>query len=137
MVADISGRVTELQKIRRRILVIAGKAPLVQRSRLLQRIGRLAPEVQLDPQRLAAEVALLADRVDVTEELVRLEAHLGQLSSVLRTSAAGRKLDFLLQEVGREFNTIGSKAQDALAQQLVVDAKTVLEKIREQAQNLE
>ena len=85
------------------------------------------------------EVALLADKVDVSEELSRLEAHLAHFTSTLNghPDGVGRKLDFIVQEIGRELNTIGSKAQDALMQSLVVDAKAELERIREQVQNVE
>ena len=80
----------------------------------------------------------MAERLDVTEELVRLETHLGHLAELLQaTGAVGRKLDFVVQEVGRELNTVGSKAQDAEMAALVIDAKAELEKLREQAQNVE
>jgi uncharacterized protein (TIGR00255 family) len=89
---------------------------------------------------VALEVALLAERVDVSEELSRLAIHLEQFDANVRQGSAdgvGRKLDFLTQEIGRELNTIGSKAQDATVQGYVVDAKAELEKIREQVQNVE
>jgi len=92
----------------------------------------------IDPARLAQEVALMAERLDVAEELVRLETHLGHLAEILKAGGAvGRKLDFVIQEVGRELNTIASKAQDAEMAALVIDAKAELEKLREQAQNVE
>ena len=85
------------------------------------------------------EVAFLADRIDVAEELSRLSIHLERLIETMRgePEGVGRKLDFLVQEVGREVNTIGSKAQDANVQGLVVEAKVELERIREQVQNVE
>lgn len=137
LLLDIRKRLQLLEDIRRKLLRHASSAPARLKEKLLHRISRLSPEVKLDPGRLACEVSLLADRVDVTEELVRLEAHLKEFAASLKTGGAGRKLDFMLQEIGREFNTIGSKAQDASEQQLVVAAKTELEKIREQTQNLE
>jgi uncharacterized protein (TIGR00255 family) len=81
----------------------------------------------------------MAERLDVTEELVRLETHLEHLGTLLATQerAVGRKLDFLVQEIGRELNTIASKAQDAGMAALVIDAKAELERLREQAQNVE
>ena len=80
----------------------------------------------------------MAERLDVSEELVRLDTHLGHLGRLLvEAGAVGRKLDFVVQEVGRELNTIGSKAQDAGVSTLVIDAKAELEKLREQAQNVE
>jgi uncharacterized protein (TIGR00255 family) len=99
---------------------------------------RLAGQTAIEPARLAQEVALMAERLDVTEELVRLETHLGHLGEILRSSGAvGRKLDFVVQEIGRELNTVASKAQDAEMAAVVIDAKAELEKLREQAQNVE
>ncbi len=95
-------------------------------------------ESALDPGRLALEVAILAERSDVHEELVRLESHLGQLESAIDAGGEiGRKLDFLLQEIGREVNTLGSKANDAELSRTVIEMKSVAERIREQIQNLE
>ena len=91
-----------------------------------------------EPARIAQEAALVAERLDISEELVRLETHLAHLDELTRASGAvGRKLDFVVQEVGRELNTVGSKAQDAHIAALVIDGKAELEKIREQAQNVE
>ena len=99
---------------------------------------RLAGQTAIDPARLAQEVALMAERLDVTEELVRLETHLGHLGEILKgKGAVGRKLDFVVQEIGRELNTVASKAQDAEMAAVVIDAKAELEKLREQAQNVE
>ncbi|HVV87559.1 MAG TPA: DUF1732 domain-containing protein, partial [Kofleriaceae bacterium] len=92
----------------------------------------------IDPARLAQEVAILADRADVTEELVRARAHLDQLAAATAaTGPVGRRLDFLTQELGRELNTLGAKSSAPAIGPLVVDAKAQLEKIREQVQNLE
>lgn len=135
--SDLESRLDRLVAVRRSIERQAAASPAAARARLTARIERLAPTVQVDPERLAAEVALIADRVDVTEELVRLESHVAQFRKALVTPVAGKKLDFLLQEFGREFNTIGSKAQDAAIQSAVVDAKAEMEKMREQVQNLE
>lgn len=136
---DISSRVGTLRRIRDQIGSAMSGASERLRDRMRERLRLLTDEVTVDPVRLAEEVALLADRVDVAEELSRLEIHLGQFSSTLlgHVDGVGRKLDFLTQEIGRELNTIGSKAQDALVQGLVVDAKTELERIREQVQNVE
>jgi len=95
---------------------------------------------QPDPARLAQEIAFLAERTDVTEELTRLDSHIGQFRSMVEDAsreAVGRKLDFLLQEMGRETNTIASKAMDAEISLNVVTIKAELEKIREQVQNIE
>jgi len=137
LVSDLEERLERLVAVRRTIERQAAASPAAARARLAARIERLAPAVKVDPERLAAEVALLADRVDVTEELVRLESHVAQFRKALSTPIAGKKLDFLLQEFGREFNTIGSKAQDAAIQSVVVEAKAEMEKMREQVQNLE
>ncbi len=136
---DISSRVGTLRRIRDQIGQAMSGAAARLRDRMRERLKLLTDEVKVDPVRLAEEVALLADRVDVAEELSRLEIHLGEFSKTLHGHAdgVGRKLDFLTQEIGRELNTIGSKAQDATVQGFVVDAKTELERIREQVQNVE
>jgi len=106
--------------------------------RLKERIAALSVEGSLPEERIALEVALLADKCDITEELVRLESHLRQFDETLeRSEPVGRKLDFLLQEINREVNTIGSKANDAEIAACVVELKGELEKIREQVQNVE
>lgn len=112
---------------------------LEQRQRTLQeRLERLLGAVQLDPQRLAQEVAVMADKSDVTEELVRLRSHIQQFLNFLQESGGvGRKLDFLIQEFLREVNTLASKINDAAIAHLTVDLKSELEKMREQVQNIE
>ncbi|MDR3586362.1 MAG: YicC family protein [Desulfosporosinus sp.] len=120
---------------------IAERAPYVvtdYHERLQERIQTLLSEVELDVTRLANEVAYFADRASITEELVRFDSHLTQSREALRSSdPVGRKLDFIVQEMNREINTIGSKANDLRIGQLVVNVKSELEKIREQIQNLE
>jgi len=107
-------------------------------TRLKERVASLLVEGALPEERLALEIAVLADKCDVTEELVRLESHLRQFDETLaRPEPVGRKLDFLLQEINREVNTIGSKANDAQIAACVVELKAELEKIREQVQNVE
>lgn len=134
--------VTRLDAIEGLIRLIATQAPVTvenARKRMADTLGRLLNE-QPDPVRLAQEIALLAERTDVTEELTRLGSHLTQFRSLLKDSAneaVGRKLDFLLQETGREVNTIASKAMDARISLNVVNIKAELEKIREQVQNIE
>jgi uncharacterized protein (TIGR00255 family) len=112
---------------------------LAQRTAMLQeRLEKLLGNAQLDPQRLAQEVAILADKTDVTEELVRLRSHIQQFRSFLvEEGAVGRKLDFLVQEFLREVNTLASKISDARIAHLTVELKSELEKIREQIQNIE
>ena len=98
----------------------------------------LLADLQLDEMRLAQEVALIADRMEITEELVRLRSHFKQFDSLLNSDEpVGRKLDFLLQEMNREVNTIGSKANDAEIAAMVVELKSEMEKVREQIQNIE
>ncbi len=107
-------------------------------EKLRQRIGELLAEVPLDENRLANEVALFADRVSITEEVVRIKSHLDQFKDSLDLhEPVGRKLDFLVQELNREINTTGSKANDLEIARTVVEVKSELEKIREQVQNLE
>jgi uncharacterized protein (TIGR00255 family) len=112
---------------------------LDRRKRSLQeRLVRLLGSVDLDPMRLHQEVAIMADKTDVTEELVRLRSHIEQFNGFLgEEGAVGRKLDFLIQEFLREVNTLGSKINDAETAHLIVDLKSELEKIREQVQNIE
>jgi uncharacterized protein (TIGR00255 family) len=107
---------------------------------LEDRIRKFVEEqsIELENSRLVQEVAYLTDRLDVSEELVRLSAHLEQISSVLdQEGGIGKRLDFLLQECFREINTCGNKAQDSRVSRLVVDFKSELEKCREQVQNIE
>ena len=123
------------------VAVIARRAPAgVERraARLRERIQSLLGEVSLDEGRLATEVAMWAEKSDVTEELARLRAHLGEFAILLRDGGTvGRTLDFLIQEMNREVNTVGGKADDLEISQAVIAAKGTLEKLREQAQNIE
>jgi uncharacterized protein (TIGR00255 family) len=120
---------------------VTSRAPSVvadYAARLKERIQALCSDSGLPEERIALEVALLADKCDITEELVRLESHLRQFDETLaRNEPVGRKLDFLLQEINREVNTVGSKANDAEIAACVVELKGELEKIREQVQNIE
>ncbi len=133
---DLGARLDRLEALARDITRLAGGMPLALAARLRERLDRLGADVP--PERLAAEAALLADRADVTEELVRLASHLKQARELVAAEAAsGRKLDFLVQEMGREVNTVGSKSPSAEISRCVVEAKAELEKIREQVQNVE
>lgn len=109
------------------------------RQRLMARLEELLPGGIVDEARLVQEVAVFAERSNITEEIVRAKSHLEQLRSTVKSAAgpAGRRMDFLLQEINREVNTISSKANDALISQWVVEVKGELEKIREQVQNIE
>jgi uncharacterized protein (TIGR00255 family) len=130
-----------LQTIEEGAAEVARLAPLqvhAVRERLSARIAELSRGVPLDPARLAQEVALFADRTDVAEELTRLASHIAQARALVASDApAGRKLEFLIQEVNREINTIGSKSQHAAIAAQVVDLKAELERVREQVQNVE
>lgn len=107
-------------------------------STLRERIKALVEGMQLDEQRLMQEIAYIADRADISEEITRLRSHIAQLKSILRQGGAvGRKMDFLLQELNREANTIGSKASDYQISEQVINLKTEIEKMREQVQNLQ
>ncbi len=108
------------------------------RQKLTERIELLLGSVEVDRARLATEVALFADRASIDEEIVRLRSHAEQMRLLLADSEpAGRKLDFVVQEMNREFNTIGSKANDGELTKRVLLAKAEIEKIREQVQNIE
>jgi uncharacterized protein (TIGR00255 family) len=120
---------------------VAQRAPVaVERraARLRERMQAMLAGAEIDQARLATEVAVWADKTDVSEELARLRAHLAQLSALLAGDGqVGRTLDFLIQEINREVNTIGSKADDLEISQAVIAAKSTLEKMREQVANLE
>jgi uncharacterized protein (TIGR00255 family) len=108
------------------------------RQKLKGRLDQLLDGIEMDENRLAQEVALLADRCDITEELVRLASHFNQFDEALGSSEpVGRKLDFLMQEMNREVNTIGSKSNDAGITNLVIQIKAEMEKMREQVQNVD
>lgn len=110
-----------------------------RREQLLRdRLDKLLPQAEIDPLRIHQEIAVMADKTDVTEELVRLRSHLNQFEKILQEEGSlGRKLDFLIQEFLREVNTLGSKINDAETAHIIVDLKSELEKIREQIQNIE
>jgi uncharacterized protein (TIGR00255 family) len=136
--ADLSARLDVLEKAAAKIRALAPKVVDAYRDRLAARVAELSRGLAADPQRLAQEVAFFADRTDVAEELTRLASHLSQLRALLSGEApAGRKFEFLLQEVHREVNTIGSKSQHAGISGEVVEMKAELERIREQIQNIE
>ena len=135
--ADLSAHLDAAAALHEKILQ---RAPLVveeYRTRLLSRLQQLVTDA-VEPQRLAQEVAIMADRCAIDEELSRLDSHIGQLRRYFdATGEVGKKMDFLIQEMNRETNTIGSKASDAAIAQCVVDLKSEIEKLREQVQNVE
>jgi uncharacterized protein (TIGR00255 family) len=123
-------------EIRRR----AESVPATVGDKLLQRIESLTGDHELDPARIAQEAAHLADRCDVTEEIVRLEGHLSQSAAILEAAEdkpAGKRLDFLVQEILRESNTICSKSPDLELTRSALELRAEVEKVREQVQNLE
>ncbi len=135
---DLSDRLGLLEEGLRQIRAVAPEAVKRYREQLLARIKEAGIEVPVDDERLVKEVVFFADRCDITEELTRLESHFSQFRSHLKsTEPVGRTLDFLSQEMNREWNTIGSKANAVEISQVVVRMKAELEKIREQVQNIE
>ena len=138
LISDIEKRLARLAASNRKIEELSSSAPDVLLEKLQNRLAELGTGVKVEQIRLAQEVALLADRVDITEEVVRLGSHLVRFGDIISgTESSGRRLDFLLQEMGREVNTMGSKTQDLEVTGLVLDMKAELEKLREQAQNIE
>jgi len=121
--------------------VVAARGPAAaarREDRLRERLRALLAETAIDEARIVTEAAIWADKSDVTEELARLRAHLAEFTLLLdKGGPVGRPLDFLIQELNREVNTVGSKADDLEMSQAALTAKGVLEKIREQVQNLE
>ncbi|MEX2355806.1 MAG: YicC/YloC family endoribonuclease [Thermaerobacterales bacterium] len=140
LASDFSARLDKLDGLAGQIETFAPQVVDAYRRRLEDRLAAVSSDSAVDPDRLAAELVLFADRASVTEELVRLRSHLDQLRAVVEGGAAGavgRKLDFLLQEVNREVNTITSKAQGVGMSAAGVEMKTEVENLREQAQNIE
>jgi uncharacterized protein (TIGR00255 family) len=135
---DLAERLT---LVRRQLDIVSERAPLrpqEAKERLSARLKTLLGDVEMDPIRIAQEVALMVDRLDCTEECVRLAAHLDQFRSLIEgPELAGRKLNFLLQEMNREANTIGSKSNDVDVTRAVIVIKEEIERLREQVQNVE
>lgn len=135
---DLSARVETISRGVREIEALAPQAVEEYRQRLSEKVAELAREVTVDPLRLVQEVAFYAERTDVAEEMTRLHSHLEQLRALLRTDEpAGRRMDFLVQELHREINTTGAKSQHAGIAARVVELKAEIERMREQVQNVE
>ena len=137
--ADILER---LESIESRVAAVAEQSPRTEaayRERLTAKIREVLEDRQIDETRIVTEAAIFADKIAVDEETVRLRSHIASFRDILGAfnGPIGRKLDFLVQEMNREANTIGSKAQDAATAQVVVEIKSDIEKIREQIQNIE
>jgi uncharacterized protein (TIGR00255 family) len=136
---DLDARLDRIEGALKEIAGNAAGLTAIYQERLRERIATLSQGlVEIDQARLAQEVAFLAERSDISEELVRAESHIRQFRGIMAApEAGGRKLNFLLQELNREFNTMGSKIGSADVAHAVVDVKSELEKIREQVQNVE
>lgn len=138
MYQDMQGRLGAIKEILMAIKTRAPQVILEYQKRLAERIKELTAGYTLDDARLAQEVAVMAERCDITEEVVRLQSHISQFESLLQSQdAQGKKIDFLLQEMNREINTIGSKSNDIEIARQVIEAKSEMSKLREQAQNIE
>lgn len=137
--ADINTKLDTLSSIRDDLEKRADGAMQEHKAKLEERIAQLMPQgVEVDAQRLATEIAILADKASVDEELVRIRTHIANMRNMLDADEPiGRKLDFLVQEMNREFNTTGSKSTDVDIAQLVIAGKAEIEKMREQIQNIE
>lgn len=135
---DILGNLSELENIKEKIAVRAPESLRTSNERMKARVAELLAGVPVDESRLLTECAVYADKTDINEELARLDSHFAQFKAILNEKQpAGRKLDFLVQELNREINTIGSKACDTEIARCVIDAKCAIERIREQIQNIE
>jgi uncharacterized protein (TIGR00255 family) len=139
MLAGVLGELTErVESLIARARATAAAAPAAALQRIKARLAGLAPDVQLDPQRLAQEAAMAAARADVQEELERLSAHAGELRTLLtKPEPSGRRLDFLGQELTREANTLCSKSSELELTRIGLDLKTAVDQIKEQAANVE
>jgi uncharacterized protein (TIGR00255 family) len=138
MRTDLESRLALIQTLTQEVKTLSPRALDEYRTRLSERVAELARGVPVEPQRLAQEVALYAERTDVAEEMTRLASHLEQFRALLaQAEPSGRKMDFLVQEMHREVNTTGSKSQHPEISKRVVALKAELERIREQVQNVE
>ena len=136
--ADLLNHLGTLETIREKICERAPVSVAENNEKMKARVKELLDGADYDESRLLTECAVFADKADISEELARLNSHFSQFRSILEESVpVGRKLDFLVQEMNREVNTIGSKCNDGEIARLVIDAKSTVEKIREQIQNIE
>ncbi len=135
---DIDERLHVTETILGEIELRAPQVPVEWQARLTERLQRLQQNVEWDPQRVAQEIAVYTDRCDISEEITRFKSHLVQFRGMFDDKEpVGRRMDFLVQELNREVNTMGSKSNDAELTTAVVTLKSELEKIREQVQNIE
>jgi len=135
---DMQTRLQQIGLLIDQVEALAPEVPKEWKIKLEQRLKKFAADIEFDPQRLAQELAIVADRCDVSEEITRFRSHIQQFDELLQgNEPVGRKMDFLVQEMNREANTTGSKSNHAELTRLVVEIKAELEKIREQVQNVE
>lgn len=137
LVADMMARMQTISALREKILLRAPLVALEYKEKLKNRITDALKDVKYDETRLLNEVAFYTDRVNIDEELARLNSHINQFSSIITSDGAGKKLDFLMQEFNRETNTICSKSNDIDVTNYALSLKNEIEKVREQVQNLE
>jgi len=138
MFQDMDMRLKAITEILETIKLRAPQVVIEYQKRLAERIKELTAGYALEDARLNQEVAIMAERSDITEEIVRMHSHIGQFEELLQSEGTeGRKIDFLLQEMNREINTIGSKSSDVEITRQVIEVKSELGKLREQAQNIE
>ena len=136
--ADISSKIDEVEKLVSKVEELAPKTVSDYKQKLFAKLNEILDGKNVDETRVLTEVALFAEKIAVDEETVRLRSHINQFRTMLKEDKPiGRKLDFLVQEINREVNTIGSKCQDVDVTKVVVDLKSEIEKIREQIQNIE
>ena len=134
---DIKTRLVSCEQIVNKIEELSQEEPGLYRERLQERLAQLQEGTKINPERLEQEIALLADRLDITEEVVRFRTHLEHMDDILAQREVGKKAEFLMQELNREVNTIASKSNHAEISQSSVEIKSELEKVREQLQNIE
>ena len=138
LLGDLASRIARLRSLTKEISALAPQLLIEQQQKLRRRIEELLADITVDEARLANEVAYLADKTDINEELTRLYSHCEQAEAAFSLGEpVGRRLDFLLQEMNREINTVGSKSNSLIVSNLVIEMKSELEKIREQVQNIE
>jgi len=138
LMRDISARLDEIERLTAMADEVSPRSVAEYRKKLETRMNEILKSADIDEQRIVMEAAIFADRVAINEETVRLRSHIAQLRELLESrEPVGRKIDFLVQEFNREANTIGSKGNDAEMSRIIVDLKAEIEKIREQAQNIE
>lgn len=135
---DILEKIAQVEELVSKINIISENVPMTYKIKLEERIKELLKGVEIDENRLAMEICMFTDKITVDEEIIRLKSHINQVRNTFSLKEPiGRKLDFIIQEMNRETNTIGSKSNDIHMTNIVIDIKNLLEKIREQVQNIE